>query len=210
MIHPIMAEPLVYLRQWQDRDLPRFAEMNADPEVMRYFLKPLSVEESSAAMDRFGAGIAERGWGLWAVEVEGEFAGFTGLSVPGFVADFTPCIEIGWRFRREYWGRGIAYAAARQAEAFAFVQLGLPELVSFTTESNLLSRRLMERLGFSRNPTEDFAHPLVPEGHPLIHHVLYRKKNWRGEGSPEGETLAVPCRAEEIRTDALTVPARKS
>ncbi|RYD28872.1 MAG: N-acetyltransferase, partial [Verrucomicrobiaceae bacterium] len=54
-------------------------------------------------------------------------------------------------------------------------RLGLPELVSFTTETNLPSRRLMERLGFSRNPADDFLHPSVPDGHPLIRHVLYRK-----------------------------------
>jgi len=163
------------LRQWRDSDLQRFAEMNADPEVMRFFLKSLSFDESEAAMQRFRDGISKRGWGLWAVEVAGEFAGFTGLSEPGFVSDFTPCVEIGWRFRPEYWGRGIAHAAALEAEAYAFGQLKLPELVSFTTESNLRSRRLMERLGFSRNPEEDFLHPLVPADHPLVRHVLYRK-----------------------------------
>ena len=170
-----MNVPPLRLRQWRDSDLQRFAEMNADPEVMRFFLKPLSFDESKAVMHRFRDGIDQRGWGLWAVEVEGEFAGFTGLSEPTFVSDFTPCVEIGWRFRPEYWGRGIAYAAAREAEAFAFGQLELPELVSFTTESNLRSRRLMERLGFSRNPEEDFPHPLVPADHPLVRHVLYRK-----------------------------------
>jgi RimJ/RimL family protein N-acetyltransferase len=149
--------------------------MNADPEVMRFFLKSLSRMESEAAMERFREAITRRGWGLWAVEVDGAFAGFTGLSEPTFVSDFTPCVEIGWRFRPEYWGTGIACAAAREAEAFAFGPLKLPELVSFTTESNLRSRRLMERLGFSRNPAEDFLHPLVPAEHPLVRHVLYRK-----------------------------------
>jgi len=169
------GEPAIHLRQWQDGDLPRFGEMNAYPEVMRYFLKPLSPAESAAAMQRFREGIAQRGWGLWAVEVNGVFAGFTGLSEPPFESAFTACVEIGWRFRPEYWGRGIAYRAAREAEAYAFRELKLPELVSFTTESNLRSRRLMERLGFSRNPEEDFHHPLVPAGHPLIRHVLSRK-----------------------------------
>ncbi|WAC21025.1 GNAT family N-acetyltransferase [Luteolibacter sp. SL250] len=165
----------VRLRQWQDGDLDRFAEMNADPEVMRWFLKCPSATESAAMMERFRVDIDRRGWGLWAVEVDGDFAGFTGLSEPAFTAAFTPCVEIGWRFRREYWGRGIAFEAARQAEDFAFGELGLAELVSFTTEGNLRSRRLMERLGFTRNPAEDFPHPLVPAGHALVRHVLYRK-----------------------------------
>jgi RimJ/RimL family protein N-acetyltransferase len=165
----------VRLRQWQDGDLDRFAEMNADPEVMRWFLKCSSVTESAAMMERFRADIDRRGWGVWAVEVDGEFAGFTGLYEPSFTGAFTPCVEIAWRFRPEYWGRGIAFEAARQAEDSAFGTLRLRELVSFTTEGNLRSRRLMERLGFTRNPEEDFPHPLVPADHPLVMHVLYRK-----------------------------------
>ncbi len=85
--------------------------MNADLEVMRFFLAPLSREESRSAMLRFHDKIEASGWGLWAVEVAGQFAGFTGLSEPKFSAHFTPSVEIGWRFRREFWGRGIAFAA---------------------------------------------------------------------------------------------------
>ncbi len=167
--------PQVQLRQWKDSDLDGFAAMNADAEVMRYFAAPLSAEESRAAMSRFRQGIETRGWGLWAVGVEGEFAGFTGLSEPTFSAHFTPCVEIGWRLRREYWGRGVAFAAAQQAERYAFEVLGLEELVSFTTEANLRSRRLMERLGFVHDPGEDFWHPRMAREHPLCRHVLYRK-----------------------------------
>lgn len=126
-------------------------------------------------MDKLRAGIARCGWGLWAVDVDGEFAGFTGLAEPAWETHFTPCVEIGWRFRREFWGRGIAFAAASQAVTYARDTLRLPELVSFTTETNWRSRRLMERLGFTRNPHDDFLHPAVPENHPLRPHVLYRK-----------------------------------
>ena len=152
-------------------------EMNADPEVMRYFLKPLARSASESILRRFRDQIEQRGWGLWAVEVEGRFAGFTGLSRPAFVSHFTPCVEIGWRFRREFWGRGIAYLAARVAEDFAFQTLGVPELVSFTTETNAPSRRLMDRLGFKRDPAEDFDHPRLPHGHRFRRHVLYRKQS---------------------------------
>jgi RimJ/RimL family protein N-acetyltransferase len=44
-----------------------------------------------------------------------------------------------------------------------------------TAEMNARSRRLMERLGFRRDPADDFLHPKVEEGHPLQKHVLYRK-----------------------------------
>jgi RimJ/RimL family protein N-acetyltransferase len=79
------------LRQWIDTDLEPFAEMNTDPRVMCHFPALLSREQSEADMDVFRRAIDEHGWGLWAVEVEGAFAGFTGLSVPRFTAHFTPC-----------------------------------------------------------------------------------------------------------------------
>lgn len=165
----------VRLRQWQDSDLAPFAALNTDPEVMRYFVRPFTLEESRQSLIRQRNAINARGWGLWAVEVDGRFAGFTGLSEPTFSAHFTPCVEIGWRFSREYWGRGLAFAAARQAEEYAFAVLKLSALVSFTTETNLRSRRLMERLGFVRDPHDDFLHPLIEPTHPLRPHVLYRK-----------------------------------
>jgi RimJ/RimL family protein N-acetyltransferase len=80
------------LRGWRNSDLEPFAELNADPEVMRYFPAPLSREESDAIAGRAADGLAERGWGLWAVEHDGAFLGFTGLAVPRFEAHFTPAV----------------------------------------------------------------------------------------------------------------------
>lgn len=166
----------VLLRQWEERDLLPYAEMNADAGVMKYFPRVLSWDESRASMLRLREQIQTRGWGLWAVEVDGRFAGFTGLAEVRFSAPFTPCIEISWRFRPEFWGRGVALAAAREAERFAFLELGLPELVSFTAAVNIYSRRLMERLGFARDLESDFLHPLLPAESPLRLHVLYRRR----------------------------------
>jgi RimJ/RimL family protein N-acetyltransferase len=176
-----MTNMPIVLRQWRDEDLEPFAVMNADAEVMQFFPKHLTTEESKGALLRFRTGIDQRGWGLWAVEVEGVFAGFTGLSQPSFSAHFTPCVEIGWRFRREFWGRSIAYSAGLAAQTFAFQNLNLSELVSFTSAINTRSWRLMERLGFTRNENDDFLHPLLEESGPLRPHVLYRKSN-RGPG----------------------------
>jgi RimJ/RimL family protein N-acetyltransferase len=171
-----MTNKTILLRQWRDEDIDSFAEMNADPEVMRFLPKPLTRAEAEDFMARLRARIDERGWGLWAVEVDGNCAGFTGLAVPTFSAHFTPCVEIGWRFRREHWGRSIAYSAALAAQAFAFDSLKLPELVSFTTAGNARSRRLMERLGFRRKAADDFLHPSLAADSPLLPHVLYRKR----------------------------------
>ena len=110
------------------------------------------------------------------MDVDGVFAGFTGLAVPAFEAAFTPCVEIGWRLAREHWGRGIAYEAAKQALHHAFAELHLPEVLSFTARVNERSRRLMERLGLVRDLHGDFLHPRIPEGHELSPHVLYRAR----------------------------------
>lgn len=115
-------------------------------------------------------------FGLWAIEVPevARFIGFAGLAVPRFAAHFTPCVEVGWRLAFEYWGRGYATEAARLALGYGFGTLALSEVVSFTSAANKRSRAVMERLGMHRNPAEDFDYPLLPEGHPLRKHVLYR------------------------------------
>lgn len=166
----------VVLRQWQDSDLEPFAEMNANPEVMRYFLAPLSRSEAADWLARMRSAIDEKGWGIWAVDADGEFAGMMGLAVPRWPLPFLPCTEILWRFRREYWGRSVAYAAGRLALDHGFSRLGLAEIVAYTTPPNARSIRLMERLGFARDQAGDFEHPALPEGHALRRHVLYRQK----------------------------------
>jgi RimJ/RimL family protein N-acetyltransferase len=163
------------LRQWRKGDLEPFASLNADPEVMRYFPAPLTRQSSDALAHDIAREIEERGWGLWAVEVLGGagFIGFVGLETPSFDAHFTPAVEVGWRLAREHWGRGYATEAARAAVDFGFRELALDQIVSFTAPVNTRSRRVMERLGMTRDPADDFDHPRVPDG-PLRRHVLYR------------------------------------
>lgn len=164
------------LREWRDDDLPLFAALNADPDVMQYMPKLLSREESDERVRKIREHFNRQGFGLWAVEVFGAepFVGFVGLSVPSFEQPFTPCVEVGWRLARAAWGKGYAIEAARAAVQFGFDRIGLTEIVSFTVPDNLRSRRVMERLGMTHDPNGDFEHPLLPEGHPLRRHVLYR------------------------------------
>ncbi len=164
------------LREWRDEDLEPFAALNSDPEVMRYMPKLLSREDSDERVGQIREHFERHGFGLWAVEVRGAqpFAGFVGLSVPQYETLFTPCVEVGWRLAREVWGYGYATEAARAALGFGFTRIGLIEIVSFTVPDNQRSRRVMERLGMTHDPNGDFEHPLLPEGHPLRRHVLYR------------------------------------
>jgi RimJ/RimL family protein N-acetyltransferase len=175
------------LRQWRDADLAPFADLNADPEVMRYFPAALTARESDAMAGYARELIALNGWGLWAVEVAGgePFIGFVGLNRPRFEAHFTPAVEVGWRLARAHWGCGYATEAATAAVSFGFDQLDLDEVVSFTTTGNERSMRVMQRLGMSHDPADDFDHPALADG-PLRRHVLYRlpRERWHGNGPP--------------------------
>lgn len=151
--------------------------MNADDRVMEFFPKKLSRKESREVFAVLKDEIEDRGWGLWAVEINGELAGYTGLARPSFEAHFTPCTEIGWRFRPQFWGHAYATEAARLALLFAFSTLHLEEVVSFAVRVNLRSVKVMQRLGMMHDPAEDFDHPKLPAGHVLQRHVLYRLKN---------------------------------
>jgi RimJ/RimL family protein N-acetyltransferase len=150
--------------------------MNADPRVVEHLPAALSRGESDALAARIEAHFDQHGFGLWAVEIPDvtPFAGFVGLSVPRFETRFTPCVEIGWRFAAQHWGCGYATEGARAALAFGVEELQLDEIVSFTVPGNVRSRRVMERIGMTHEPADDFDHPALPEGHPLRRHVLYR------------------------------------
>jgi RimJ/RimL family protein N-acetyltransferase len=177
----IQTDRLV-LRRWTADDLAPFAAMNADPRVMEYFPACLTREESDDMAARIEARFDELGFGLWAVEIRSvvRFAGYVGLTVPRFESHFTPCVEMGWRLAAQYWGCGYATEAALAAVAAGFYRLRLKEIVAFTVPANVRSRRVMEKIGMTRNPGDDFDHPRVPEGHPLRRHVLYRINNTEG------------------------------
>lgn len=164
------------LRQWRDADLAPFAALNADPEVMRYFPSTLVQEQSDEFAGYMYETIERQGWGLWAVEVTDgpPFIGFVGLNRVSFEEHFTPAVEVGWRLDRPFWGNGYATEAAAGAVTFAFEQLHLEEIVSFTSTLNEPSIRVMRRLGMRHDAAGDFDHPRVAEGSPLRRHVLYR------------------------------------
>lgn len=145
----------------------------------------LDEPESDLLFQRINEHLRKRGFGLFAAELrdKASFIGFVGLAVPSFEANFTPCVEIGWRLSADHWGRGLATEGARAVVGYAFGQLALDELVSFTVPANIRSRRVMEKIGMTHNAADDFEHPNLPEGHPLRRHVLYRLRKQEDRGS---------------------------
>lgn len=180
-----LVTPRLVLRRWRPDDLAPFAALNADPVVMATLPSVLTRAESDALVARTEASFEERGHGLWAVEerATGDHLGFVGLAAATFPAAFTPAVEVGWRLAAAHWGKGYATEAARAAVADGFDRLGLAEVVSFTAVGNERSRRVMERLGMSRDASEDFDHPSLPIGHHLRRHVIYRLRPGAADGS---------------------------
>ena len=174
---PIIETERLILRQWNDSDRTLFAALNQDSEVMRYFPRPLSVEESNAFVDKSIHQIRSAGYGLMAAEIKSthEFIGFIGLANPSFDAHFTPCTEIGWRLHRPFWKQGYATEGAKAVLTYAFEELRLESIVSFTALTNTPSIAVMKRIGMRPHPQQTFEHPLLPEGHGLRTHVLYER-----------------------------------
>ncbi len=179
---PRLETERLVLREWRDGDRAPFAALNADARVMEHFRGTLDRAASDGLIERIVDHWATDGHGLWAVErkADGRFIGFVGLTPPNFDAAFTPCVEIGWRLAPDAWGQGFATEAARAALRFGFERLGLDEIVSFTVPANVRSRAVMERIGMTRDPADDFDHPGFPDGHRLRRHVLYRlrRSDW--------------------------------
>ena len=172
----VLRTERLLLRGWRPEDRAAFAALNDDPAVMEHFPNHLTRAQSDAMVERITTFLDEHGWGLWAVEVSdtGEFIGFTGLSVPRFVAAFTPCVEVGWRLARSSWGHGYATEAARASVAHGFGPLGLDEIVAMVVPDNDRSQAVVRKLGMTRDADADFDHPLIPEGSPVRRHRLYR------------------------------------
>jgi RimJ/RimL family protein N-acetyltransferase len=164
------------LRPWRKADHGSFADLNADPKVMRYFPATLSRSESDAIIGRAISRADSDGICFQPVEekASGRFLGFVGLNRAAPDVPVPNTLEVGWRLARHAWGQGFATEAAMAWLRFGFETLALPEIISFTTVGNMPSRRVMERLGMTEDPSGAFEHPALPADHPLRPHVLYR------------------------------------
>ena len=168
-----LQTPRLILRQWQDSDTAPFIQMCADDDVMRYFPKKLDASEATAFMQRMRDAIETRGWGLYAVELKAtsEFIGFIGLDIHPPEFEIADAPEISWRLLPQYWHQGYATEGAKAVLKYAFRNLRLDKIISFTACLNTPSERVMQRIGMDK--VREFDHPLVPAEHPLQRHVLY-------------------------------------
>lgn len=164
------------LRSWREEDCEPFAALNRDREVMTHLDGPMERKESDALFDRFRGEEVEHGCTMWAIEHKQDHSllGFCGLRRGGHPGTTVPDeLEIGWRLRRDAWGRGYAHEAAEASLAWGWANRNDRRIAAWTVEANLASWGLMLRLGMTRRPDLDFDHPRFADDHPLRRHIVY-------------------------------------
>ncbi|WP_296701583.1 GNAT family N-acetyltransferase [Algoriphagus sp.] len=169
----LFSSPNLGFRTWLDSDLEVFSQMNADLETMKYFEKPLSKEESQAMMERMNRMFADKGYCYFAVDLleSGELLGMIGLGWKTFEAEFTPCVDIGWRIRKEFWNKGYSTEGAKRCLGYA-KEIGIKEVVSLASSDNKASIRVMQKIGMDY--WLDFDHPDLKKSKHLNPCSLYR------------------------------------
>jgi RimJ/RimL family protein N-acetyltransferase len=179
----VLSSERLVLRRWTDDDRDAFAQINADPLVMRYRLRPLTRQESDDLMDAIEASFDKHGFGQWAVErtADDRVIGFIGLEVASEDMPFRPLVHVGWHLAVDAWHQGYATEGAAAVLDFAFDEVGLSEVVAHTNARNERSQAVMRRLGMRHDPASDFDGPWYPPEHANRRFVLYRltAADWR-------------------------------
>lgn len=136
------------LEPFAPQHLDGLYRMNSDPEVQRFLSGvPETRDQVAAAIARVQARWAEFGHGWWSL-VELDSAEVIGAGcIQHLEHKSENPLEIGWRLRRDCWGRGYASEAAQRMAQFAFEDIGVPLLYSVCQTGNRASERVMRRLG---------------------------------------------------------------
>lgn len=163
-------------RNWHQNDLTNLATINQDDEVMRYFAKKLTLEETEDFVMRMQRSYNEKGFCYFAVEIihTREFIGFIGLCEKSFKSEFTPCIDIGWRLKKSSWNKGFATEGAQACLDFGLYSLFIPKIVAVAPVVNKNSVAVMKKIGMVKVKT--FEHPQLRDYDDLRKCVLYEKQ----------------------------------
>lgn len=146
-------------RNWTETDLPEFAQLNADKNVMQHFPATLTEKETSDFIKRLQQHYEKHGHTYFAVELleTGEFIGFIGLVYQEYTSAYTPATDIGWRLKKTAWGKGFATEGAKRCLEFAFNHLQLDKVIATCTKNNTPSENVMIKAGMKK--IGEFNHP---------------------------------------------------
>lgn len=163
-------------RNWKESDIEPLFKINSDPKVMEFFPSTQTLEQTQSFIKRMQQQYTSKGFCYFAVETlnDNSFIGFIGLSEQNFEADFTPCIDIGWRLSQNQWGKGYATEGAKRCLNFAFNTLHLESIKATCPVINKKSEKVMNKLGMTRESV--FSHPLLKDYKALEECVLYGVK----------------------------------
>ena len=161
-------------RTWEESDIPGMIRINSDPVVMEFFPEIPSEEKTREFVYRMQRQFEETGFCYFAVDKleNGNFIGFIGFSEQTFEAEFTPCIDIGWRLAKEDWNLGYATEGAKRCLQYAFEVLELREIMSICPEVNKNSEAVMKKIGMQKIAV--FEHPLLQDYDHLKRCVLFK------------------------------------
>lgn len=160
-------------REWTEADKLKMHLINSNPEVMKHFPTVLSKAQTNAFIDRMNVLFSRTGFCYFAVDRldTNAFIGFIGLAEKDFEADFTPCVDIGWRLDKKQWGKGYATEGAKRCLEYAFHEIALKEVIALCPVTNENSEQVMKKIGMQK--VKHFHHPLLAEYKHLEECVLY-------------------------------------
>ena len=166
------------MREWHHDDLDDFHALNSDPRVMDTLGPLKSREEISNLIVRLQKLQAEYGCCFWALETKADnkLIGWCGMIRGAHDVPVKDKLEIGWRLAFDAWGKGYITEAAKECIAWAAQNFPDEQVWAITSENNVRSRAVMERLDMEYLPDKDFDHPMVDPDSKLLHHVTYRTK----------------------------------
>lgn len=152
----ILETARLRLREMTLDDLDFLASLLGDPEVMRFFPKPLDRDESRQWIERALGRYAEHGHGHWLVldRQTGEPLGQVGLILQ--VVDEQPRHEIGYLIHRPFWRHGYAAEAALGVRKWAFEEHDQEEVISLIRPENIPSQGVARKMGMAPNHETDW------------------------------------------------------
>ena len=159
-------------RLWQKKDTTPFIALGQDVEGMIFFSRTYTPSESYAKMCEHIIFLEDYGYGFWAVDYKETetFIGTIGFNHPSIQAFFTPCVQIGWCLKKEYWGQGLATEGAKACLEYVAKNSDLTEIYSYTVKENQPSINVMQKIHM------EFVDEFVPTyGDEKIKYVAFRK-----------------------------------